>query len=109
MKQLNLGFIHLDLWAGNILVTEDLSHQWLIDLEHLKFEPKRSIERQLGFCLGYFYEHKLYNYTSIEDYLDLVKSWLTDIKSTLDHKKLLEITHYFSKKKMNRKKRFKYF
>jgi hypothetical protein len=65
--------IHLDLWAGNILVNKELTKSWKIDVAYFKFNTKRTTEEKLGFFLGYFHRHKISQYISLIEYEKLAK------------------------------------
>ena len=54
IKHLSDDIIHLDLWIGNILVNEDLSQSWLIDIEYLKHSPRGRIEKKTGVLFWVF-------------------------------------------------------
>ena len=106
---LNNGFIHLDLWMGNIIVNEELTQAWLIDLEYLKFNPKRSLEEKLGFCLGYFFSKKLSLLINEEKYLICLNCWLDKNFTGKTLQKIKENTIFFIKNTTTRKERMDFF
>lgn len=108
-QHLGSPHIHLDLWAGNILVTKDLTKSWIIDVEYFKFTPKRSIEEKFGFCLGYFYRYEIVKYISMAEYEHLANKWMFEKNLKIDRLKTLEICNYASLNKISRKERFIYF
>jgi hypothetical protein len=101
--------IHLDLWAGNILVNKELTKSWIIDVEYFKFNPKRTTEEKLGFCLGYFHRHKISQYIPLIEYEKLAKKWLLDKHPEVDQNKTLNFCDHASQRKISRKERFKFF
>ena len=106
---LNNGFIHLDLWMGNIIVNEELTKTWLIDLEYLKFNSKRSLEEKLGFCLGYFFTKKLSLLINEEKYLTFLNDWLDKNFTGKTLEKIKEHTNFFIKNTTTRKERMDFF
>lgn len=106
---LNNGFIHLDLWMGNIIVNEELTKAWLIDLEYLKFNPKRSLEEKLGFCLGYFFIKKLPPFIDQEKYLIFLSCWLDKNFTGKTIERIRENTIFFIKNTTTRKERMDFF
>lgn len=106
---LNDGFIHLDIWLGNILINQDLTKTWLIDLEYLKFNSKRHLEEKLGFCLGYFFLYELSLLISEEKYLTLLNHWLKQNFSEKKLKKINKHIFFYIKNWKTRKERMDFF
>jgi hypothetical protein len=109
LKHLSHNFIHLDLWASNILVTEDLSKQWIIDVDFCKFNPKKSLEEKLGFCLGYFHRHAISQYIPYSEYKIIVDRWISNKSIEINKNETLSYCAFFTENKMNRKALFNYF
>ena len=104
-EHLSHSHLHLDLWAGNILVTPDLSRSWLVDVEYFKFAPNGSLEDKLGFCLGYLHNHTIHRFISLDDYVQLVRQWLKDSEQALCHESTLATCIQNANKPLSRKQR----
>ncbi|WP_157674152.1 hypothetical protein [Endozoicomonas ascidiicola] len=103
------GFIHLDLWLGNIMLSECLKNGWLIDLEYCKFTKHPRLEEKLGYCLGYYHRHTLSGIMSLEQYLSIFNQWH---QNTLGDMHCENINSFITKYSMNetaRKTRFEMF
>ena len=102
------SFLHLDLWANNILV--DLTHEkvWIIDLEMGLCTSHVSKEEYLGYSLAYL--HYLYDGvpTPKSDYTEFFKKWAQK-SNDIDIQKLLENFNFFYEKKLTKKLRFAHF
>jgi len=106
---LNDGFMHLDIWLGNILINEDITKTWLIDLEYLKFNSKRPLEEKLGFCLGYFFLYELSLLISEKKYLTLLNHWLEQHFPKKTLQKISEHILFYIKNWKIRKERMEFF
>jgi len=103
------GLIHLDIWLGNILVNDDLSESWLIDLEYVQHDSGRTYEEKLGFCFGFFYKINLSSYIDEDDYFDLLSGWLETVLPIKDIRLIKDKARYFARTKISRKERLKLF
>jgi hypothetical protein len=105
---LEAGFVHLDIWAGNILVRKDLSQAWLIDFEYCKFNSTVEIEKKMGFCLGFFYKRNVCDRIVFSSYLKVIESWVYERNILIDFVKMLEYCKFASHNDIGRKERFEY-
>lgn len=102
---LRRGLIHLDPWPGNFLVNQNLTKCWLIDLECSKLGSSASLERQLGFSLGFFYRGKFSACMTWALYLSYLQQWLNQHLPELDHQTILEMAADHSQGRFSRKHR----
>lgn len=101
--------LHLDPWAGNFLITEDLQRCWLIDLEFSKLDSTATIEQQLGFSFGFFFKGKFSAHMEKLTYLAFVENWARSRVPESDIGTLLTQTEYYLENTIKRKKRFSAF
>lgn len=101
--------LHLDPWAGNFLITEDLQRCWLIDLEFSKLNSTATIEQQLGFSFGFFFKGKFSSHMEKSAYLMFVENWARSRVPESDIETLLFQTEYYLENTIKRKKRFSAF
>lgn len=108
-KHLNDNIMHLDPWAGNILVTSDLKKQWLVDFEYCKLNPRRSLEKKLGFCLGHFFKRKVCDHITWTEYTDVFLTWADEHDVRVDKKETIDCIQYYVEHRVGKKARFRYF
>lgn len=98
--------LHLDPWAGNFLITDDLKCCWLIDLEFSKLNSLATIEQQLGFSFGFFFRGKFSSHMDKLTYLAFVKEWTTSRIPESNINSLLSHTEFYLENRIKRKRRF---
>ncbi len=104
-KHIYDGFLHLDIWMGNVLLSEDLCYCWLIDVEYLRFNSVAPLEDQFGFCLGYFYKHTLSSYLLDSEYFNHVHVWCAQHLRDLDIDIMMAKTVVAGKTEISRRER----
>ena len=108
-KHIRDGLIHLDLWMGNVIVQEDLSCSWLIDLEYFKTGSSRNYYDKFGHCLASFYRHTLCSYLSFDQYIKLLTLWHGNNQSDSCIQQLTKHVELNLSSRMSRKETMAYF
>ncbi len=101
---INAAIIHLDPHPKNILVTEDLSHNWLIDFEYCACEVFNS-DITLGFLTGYFYFYWINRYIDYDEYDNFTFSQINSL-GVNDQKTFKAVYYLFKNNPIKRKTRY---